>query len=195
MNAGPAELALDLEWAKSRPTSRHRSAPAECDELFEWALSRLEHGFFTGYKRMCPDGVAMLQQCPFLHHTSNRGSPSRLHTLFKSMGIVYSLRHGRWLTPNELLSVMLFPVYGGPWGESCSFARDRMMFNLPPRSRNVMVEQAGNNMNINMIGVAELYVLLVLPPLSSSTKSASETLRAAVKLQVNRLAASACRRR
>eukprot|EP00969_Alexandrium_andersonii_P279645 12361463-Alexandrium_andersonii.AAC.1 len=45
-------------------------------------------------------------------------------------------------------------------GATCSFTYSREEFGLPARHRGVILEQTGNSMNVNMMGVAWLHWLV-----------------------------------
>ena len=94
------------------------------------------------------------------HGASN--GPDVLNTIIKNVALLWSDSHSRWLTPNELLTAMGFPVVpstvdtclaGLPptshRGDShrvlCSFNRIR-----PERHRTVVPGQAGNSMSVNV---------------------------------------------
>jgi hypothetical protein len=182
------ELRSEFQWASKRRTSCFKLGDSETD--FTGALTSLEMKHLDGYQRLCPRGVAMLQQNPWCHPQCNMDRP-RLHTLFRRMTLVYSLVHKRWFTPMELLTVMMFPTTVGPWGETCSFTHDRSAFDFPPRSRGVVIEQAGNSMNVCVIGVALMWWLLVSPmgksDLGSKTESSSSAVGEGLKQRMRNL--------
>ena len=87
--------------------------------------------------------------------------------------MLFSLKHGRWLTVRELLLAQAFPVMDtsgailgrgrrGPQGPQglpgglCSFNLDRTSFGFGERKRSAVSEQVGNSMNVNAIGAAFL---------------------------------------
>ena len=93
----------------------------------------------------------------------------------------YSTFHKRWITPRELLLTQMFPVFGRFTfhGATGSFSFRREDYELPPRKRNVIMEQCGNSMNINMMGVAWLHWLLTESVASRPVPISSVLLRAA----------------
>ena len=161
--AGKHELEKELEWAKQRPSLKKPPSRRLSRSPFEAALNNMEWDFLTKYKDMhkgC-DLVVMLNQNPDKHAHTSAGKRT-LPTLIKNTHMLYSTRHHRWLTPYELLVVQNFPVYDflSQHGETCSFNRARETLRLSPRRRSVICEQAGNSMNVNVMGIALLWWLV-----------------------------------
>ena len=79
-----------------------------------------------------------------------------LGTIIKQNFPQYSPRHHRWLVPFETLTTNLMVGYArfSQHGEKSSFCFDRQAFGYPSRKRNIVFEQSGDAMNINMIAVA-----------------------------------------
>ena len=95
-------------------------------------------------------------------------------TIIKNCGIVMSQPHGRWLFPSELLASQGFPTtpallkaaLGGRTNSVCSFNEEREDHEMPltrqaipGRKRSAVCGQAGNAMNVNMIGAAVMWLL------------------------------------
>ena len=158
--AGDDELQAEIDYASRRPTSRWHVEGLENISDFEKALNHMEHNFLDGYKQICPDGVAALEQNPFENKTCNTGKDS-LMTLTAQGGVLWSMQHNRWLTPLEALQVMNFPVYDSPsnFGAGCSFRLRREDFGFPPRALRTMRSQAGNSFNLAIVGICIFYCL------------------------------------
>ena len=75
---------------------------------------------------MCPWGVVNLGQNPSVH-PQHTGQKPRLITILKAPQLLFSTKHGRWLTGKELLAVHSYPVYPqlSFFGAECSFNRRR----------------------------------------------------------------------
>ena len=68
----------------------------------------------------------------------------------------------RWLTPTEILLFQGFPIPGcmKAHGEATSFDKCRdERSGMLPRSRRCMLEQAGNSMHVNVLGLALMWCL------------------------------------
>ena len=84
--------------------------------------------------------------------------------LIRNMHILYDYLLKRWFTPKELLLAQVFPIGGvdlgcpfvGLW--LSSFQRERPA-PWPARSRNGIIHQVGNSMNVHAIGIALLWLL------------------------------------
>ena len=94
--------------------------------------------------------------------------------MIRNVHIIMSPEHRRWLAARELLCSQGFPAFdfliiaataptnGGGGASSCSLVPSAVCsFNLsresrccPPRHRTSMSGQAGDSMNVNMIGAA-----------------------------------------
>eukprot|EP00959_Pyramimonas_sp_CCMP1952_P310580 6499772-Pyramimonas_sp.AAC.1 len=77
---------------------------------------------------------------------------------------MWSMRHHRWLTPTELLTVHNYPLhpdlqqYFVTFGARCCFNFERAP-ECGPRSRGNMGFQAGNGMSACCVGAALMYRL------------------------------------
>ena len=69
-------------------------------------------------------GVVMTGQNPETHPHSTAGN-SWLPCIIKKCGIMFSLKHKRWLTGKELLAIHGYPIYESIFGESSSFNEER----------------------------------------------------------------------
>eukprot|EP00971_Amphidinium_carterae_P144800 2868950-Amphidinium_carterae.4 len=164
MVATESELESELAWSRNRPSVRGRAdisesehpdeaLPVDCslspleekpkDTAFYRALSKSEQQYLEKYHELCNAStlmqrehalpVVMLGQNPSMRPMHNAGK-SVLQTVIKNCHLMYSLRHGRWLTPRELLLAQAFPVAGCAGSEpECSFGVDRSCLGLPPR--------------------------------------------------------------
>ncbi len=82
-------------------------------------------------------------------------------TFIKNMQLVFCLKQRRWLTPLECIRAMGFPVLGlTGFGETSSFCKARDAYGFIPRSRHMVLEQAGNSFNPTVLGVALLWCLM-----------------------------------
>ena len=190
--ASQAELEEELAWARNRPSSRSHSQENTSGMHFVDALTQSEKNSLENYMERWPgNAVANLNQNPERHPQCNKGRPN-LHTLFKNTGMLFSFKHMRWLTPTEILSVLMFPVRGGYFGETSSFSRSRESCGMPARSRSVMIEQAGNSMSVPVVAIPILWWLLVrrpefLKPDTCLATSLSEALGKAATCTLRRL--------
>lgn len=183
--ASPAELQEELEWAQSRPGSLFhlatlsdapqlavqpgdpeerqkgkRELAAELDvfwnkSAFTKALTYFELQNLRNYVRFYGgDRVYSLGQDALTH--KQLSSTTHLHTLIKNVGMLFSWPDLRWLTPVEVLMFQGFPIpkHVKAHGERTSFEVPRST-----RSRRAMLEQAGNSMHVNVMGVAVLWAL------------------------------------
>ena len=192
--ASDSELQFELEWARGRPASKRNNSSDRtgAHSEFEAALTPTESRWLRKYEQLCGDsGAAVsLGQDPDCHAMHNAGKFT-LGAIIKNSGIVYSTIHHRWLAPSEFLATQCFPVFPdlSAHGETCSFSKCRSALGLPPRRRAVIIEQAGNSMNLNMIGVAWLWWLLT--DVHASRVSASPLLHAVLEAAAFRVVSRA----
>ena len=161
--ASTQELQRERVWAAQRPSVLAADTEdGDCSD-FESLLSRREKAWLQRYRQLCPHGVVMLGQDPDVFRRHN-GSSSNLQCIVKKCGLMWSMRHSRWLTGYELLSVHNYPMYHGMmnFGAETSFNRERSTWHLPERRRNAVMEQAGNGMSLAMISVPIAWLYLDL---------------------------------
>ena len=100
----------------------------------------------------------MIRQCADKH--PQKSTTVRMNTIIKNCHIIMSAEHKRWLCAKELLVSQAIPAYGFLAAASCGTVRNWCSFNVDrKRSRTAMAGQAGNTMNVNMIGAGLLYIL------------------------------------
>ena len=85
-----------------------------------------------------------------------------LHTIIRNAHIVWAESFQRWMTSREALLAQGFPVTNDAlsWSQQgapetvplCSFNKSRLQANYYSRSRGAMMHQAGNAMNVNVVG-------------------------------------------
>ena len=97
-------------------------------------------------------------QNPETHPHSTAGN-SWLPCIIKKCGIMFSLKHKRWLTGKELLAIHGYPIYESIFGESSSFNEERSAHGLRERCRGVIMQQAGNGMSLAAVAVPLAWAL------------------------------------
>ncbi len=167
------EMYQELKWSCERKKSGAFVEKVDFQELledeenaFERSLTDPEKEILSDYRAMPqhPDlgMICMLNQKP----SSGRGissSTRTCYTLISNPSIHYLTKHKRWLLPSEMLILQGFPVTsalscpGGPQVPACSFAAAP---SLPARSRRNVQAQAGNAMQIPVIGSVLHYLLI-----------------------------------
>ena len=145
------------------------------------AINNTERKQLPHDKNLCPTGVAQLGQDPLVQPRHN-GSSDCLPCITKHVhcDFLFSMQHGRWLVPIELLLIHnvianedLWQRLGmravfGPLDSVSSFGRDRASFELAPRRRKCVVAQCGNGLSIAVVGaVIHVAWLLTLAPESA----------------------------
>ena len=171
MVAEATQLEEELEWLQSWPKSRAREASvrkrfndegAFRDALTSFELQNLEqYETEPGWQ----ERVHMLQQNPHVGRGISSGADI-LNTVIKNSGVMFSSPHQRSLHWSELLISQGFPVLPGlaypsnpqAGASCCSFAIARQK--SQPRRRSAVAGQAGNSMNLNVVGVMLLYALM-----------------------------------
>ena len=103
-------------------------------------------------------GVVLTGQNPETHPHSTAGN-SWLPCIIKKCGIMFSLKHKRWLTGKELLATHGYPIYESIFGESSSFNEERSAHGLRERCRGVIMQQAGNGMSLAAVAVPLAWAL------------------------------------
>lgn len=171
----------ELNWARSRGgASRSQltdETEAETASVFQKALLASEADNYTVYKERWPHQCYMLGQNPSKHPQKSSGP--LLMTTIKNCGLVMSMDHQRWIFAVEHLAAQGFPsteallrtCLDGDRVEVCSFNVDRTSrltpqkpgkgrrrF-IPERTRTAVCGQAGNTMNVCMIGSVILWQL------------------------------------
>jgi hypothetical protein len=177
----------ELIWARGRPTSRFHQIdiPIEDGEEESPYLMSLTNSEYNFWKQYVAAGlrqrVCQLNQSAARHRAIKSGV-QELHSLVSSPAIHFiddearGLR--RWLSGFEMLFAMGFPVmnkFSRPLGaptRTCSFGE---VADEPVRIRNHMVAQAGNAMQVIVVGAAILYALLFVD-VTSFPESSSTTL-------------------
>ena len=161
MLASDAELDEEFDWAISREGSCFKRGIDKFGE-FAAALTKFEKKNQADYPRMFPDvTIALLEQCPDTHKQCSSSDHTTM-TIIKGLGMAWSYRRSRWLTPFEVLALMGFPSYRAlrAYGGTCSFSIEREDVGLKPRRRRAIVSQAGNSMFVPIAGMSLLYVCL-----------------------------------
>ena len=146
-------------------TAAKRKLAAELDvywnkSAFTKALTFFELQNLKNYVVLYPgERVYSLGQDALTHKQMSSGT--HLHTLIKNVGMLFSWPDLRWLTPVEVLMFQGFPIpsHVKAHGERTSFEVPRSARDVGPRSRRAMLEQAGNSMHVNVMGVALLWAL------------------------------------
>lgn len=183
--ADEEKVKAELAWAAGRPGSRsHKRESPDGTGLaitdsnaFEWALTETEYTWLQTYKINYPGRCYSLNQNPIGFATK---SPSQkvLHTVIKNCHLIWGdsvherlqklgtqtiWKCDRWLIPEELLFSQGFPVF--PWmrnSEHASWTINRNEFGLTERSRHAVAGQAGNTMNLNVVGIIFLFTHLAI---------------------------------
>ena len=112
-----------------------------------------------------------------LERCSHNGGSRFLTTLVKN-SFTWSIEAGRWMPPSELLVRQGFPLYPAlqiNGADVSSFNRSRESFNLPPRVGCHVTSQAGNTMDINMLGAAFLWWMSSICQQHTSASSPSDS--------------------
>jgi len=152
-----------FRWAANRPSAKKR-VKSHTESGSERCLNARELEWLAMYRdraRLDRNGaVVCLEQHPTLHSSENIHK-FYLQTLIKTTGLMYSLKHERWMLPVELLLAMGYPVFDdiSQYGEWCSFAMPRV---AGPRHPPMVAQQAGNTMHVGSIGVALMYGVMVV---------------------------------
>ena len=192
MIADEEKLNEDLAWCENRSgvgvtslAERSQHARNICSEHkgFATEVSDPDHRWFkaltekeqdrlvnywlrlSGYSSSTT--VCALGQDPHGRPLDNKGSKA-LMCLIRNTHIVWDFKHKRWLEPHELLLAQCFPVLGSS-PVTCSFSRDRPN-HWPRRTRNNMVHQAGNSMNVHAIGCAIVWCVMEVHMLGHSSR-------------------------
>ena len=169
-------LAEELAWAANRPTSRAHSKHPILRDLIkaEWpfydALTFGELKFLDEYtlKGIADGRAVMLNQSEERGYGIKSSEDGILHPLIRNPAIhfVVDTDKGikRWLSGYEMLVCQGFPVLnelsnpGGQLVRTCSFGRVAGDEDIPQRYRNLMVEAAGDAMQVPVVGAVLVYV-------------------------------------
>ena len=160
------EIDEDYKWVSTRnssdPSVAGSSSASSSDVAgrYEGALHKYEHDFLVEYRKRWPNRCYQLNQNPAKHAHKSRDD-GELHTIIRNCHILFAdgPNMNRALTPQEVLIAQGFPLneelskIATGCQPCCSFELQR------ERSRNEMMMQAGNSININMIGAAQLFLL------------------------------------
>ena len=154
---GSEELIAEYSWACGRDSSMCKGPlPWPGASIWEQALNRFEQEQYLLYSKRYPRCLWYLgQDC--LKHTQKSGE-EWFCTLIRKSHIVHSGEHSRWLVPKELLMSQGFPVTEDLLLASTRCSTPVCSFNLPrgdsmpPRARTATAGQAGDTMNVNVIG-------------------------------------------
>jgi len=171
------ELSSELAWARSRANSKFwELSEADKNDIDnrkdKWrnALTGYEVGHLNSYEQTCALGrVWSLTQDANKHPICS--GEDELQTILKHCGLLWNDELKRWMTPNEVLMSMGNPTISTPGMQlplACSFQVDRTALGLPPRSRNAKLHQAGNSMNVNVMGYLTIYRLLFVEKLDDT---------------------------
>lgn len=168
------EVYQELLWSCSRKKSQTHTDAIQFDEVlkngaenaFESSLTESEAKILADYKKEEQHPVygliCSLNQRP----AAGRGVSSKsktMYTLIANPSLHFLTKQKRWLLPSELLILQGFPVLarfsqpGGTKKPACSFAAAPQ---LPARRRLDTLKQAGNSMQVPVIGATMLYVLI-----------------------------------
>ena len=161
------ELEAEITWASKRPKSQHRHDTRDILSLpqpFHAVLTEKEAEYLAFYQRSRPHCCVMLNQNP----ASGFGiasTPDVLHTLIRNPAFHWSLDDHRWLSASEMLMAQCFPVLprlANPRGSPARCTSFCAGGHLGPRdrSRQHVVAQAGNSMNVSVCGFMRLFVLM-----------------------------------
>ena len=154
--ADAAELAGELEWASSRKGALGSAPDFANPTEFVKALTKFEQQNLKAYMDRWPGCCYMLAQDA--KKQPARSNTQCLCTLIRNTHICMSSEHLRWFTAKELLVAQAFPAIPTLLVDS----RPVTSFNIEraaKRKRVAMVQQAGNSMNVNMVGALLLYFL------------------------------------
>ena len=173
-----AMLDEELVWARGRPTSKFQfidrepedeTIPEAAARPYYDALTLSEHTFYKEYEAaQVIDRVIQLNQSPARGRGIQSGKRD-LHSLVSSAATHYfkSTTDGvdidRWMSAFEMLFAQGFPIMNrlsNPSGgivRTCSFGEYE---EEPRRIRNHVVQQAGNSMQLVVVGAVLLYVLM-----------------------------------
>ena len=159
-------------WARLHHTTEDE---APFDPPAEECLTSMEAFHLQGYKELFGSSqcVVALNQNPREHpqHNAIRSgahgqkkwtSKQCLQTVIKNAGTMWSLKHGRWILPDELVTTQCFPPPGSGiayMGAMSCYDMDREAAGFGPRLNHWVVAQVGNGMNVNVIGIGILHVL------------------------------------
>ena len=138
------------------------------DSEYARALTNWEARNYVDYMNALGGGIYMLGQNQEKHGQFARTDMKCLNTIIKNCGIMMCDHPGinRWMFWNEMLASQGFPVTEefvkcsarGKTLPLCSFNFDRCTQSLSPRRVSKVKGQAGNTMNVNMIGAAAVFV-------------------------------------
>ena len=102
-----------------------------------------------------------------------------LHTIIRNAHVLWAESFGRWFTSREALLAQGFPVTNDAlsWSQQsapeikplCSFNISRLQSNFASRSRVAMMHQAGNAMNVNVVGSVLLFAMIQVKEVASSS--------------------------
>lgn len=167
-------LDQELLWAASRRTSYARmnsgaSRPEESDKPFLSALTVMERKFLDEYIAKGFGGrCCQLNQSAGRDRGIKSGVHGDLHSLLSTPAVHFLMDTergiARWLDGFEMLLAQGFPVLNklsNPRGDSrrcCSFGEAVLGQHEPTRHRQTMVRQAGNAMQLCVVGAVLIYV-------------------------------------
>ena len=123
-------------------------------------MSATEKDWLCTYQQIAPGAAYSLGQNPNVRPTTSKHNI--LQTLIKNMGLLWSDLHGKWLSCYGCLAAQGFPIHPRHTinGDVCTGFRDRSK--VTPEDRTAIVGQAGNSMNITMIGLGLLFTVLMV---------------------------------
>ena len=181
--AEPFEIALEFEWARTRPGVRERWAQS----LFNWndpgtsylaSLTIPERRRYDTYMQRWPQSCCNVGQDPDVMAQRSCGDGT-LQTLTKAGGIIMLPRsmapdnNPRWMCPAELFTSLGFPVkveaQAAAGNVSCCFSQGHPA--PTQRSENSMRAQAGNSIHVNVMGAVVAVLVLKLPMLGEKEPS------------------------
>ena len=161
------DLKLELAWASSRRSHKKgRSSdtivptgPVTPQHFFD-VLTATEKEYLRTYQQIAPGAAFSLGQNPNVRPTTSK--TNLLQTLIKNTGLLWSDPHGKWLSGYGCLAAQGFPIHPRHSidGDVCTGFRDRSKVTLEDRT--ATVGQAGNSMNVTMIGLGVLFTVLMV---------------------------------
>ena len=158
------QLREDLAWAAGRKKSQARAMAVNVNvhemdvsdpKAWMLGLTADETKHLDFYVSKWPGRVCYLNQNPAV--TAMKSTETKLNTMIKNVGAMWSDKADppRLMNPYEILATQVFPVLPehSHGKVTCSFQLKR------PRGRTALAVQAGNAMNVAVIGTCILYAL------------------------------------
>ncbi len=181
--ASPAEIKAELNWSRKRTNSLFEMSDADLHELAKtdkecqadpellprlltlkhrtphtesltwWELKNID-GYIIQYGEDSPYEVSQDSFEWPMH-----GTPTILPCIIAGMQMLFSCNHWRWMTPSEVLMAQGYSL-----SKVTKVNKERTCWDTPRklwlRRRNVQFQQAGDTMNLSMIGHALTFALV-----------------------------------